>query len=498
MMNNNLPPGVILAGILLLLLPCLTCYGEMLATISEDVETEFATYHPIIVNIVPNAPQFIVEPDFSNVSNFSRFEFTDAQKEKLRTHGFVAVHSGLLEMYDVYKNCELNNIPVFVTVDAMLHVFHEQFDYILKTLEKEQFLSDITALTNAMLTGSVDDHTTAVNADVKEAARYNVAYFAVVKKLVEGSYVPPAYVQSLVDSELSLINALDGWTSSPIFVGSHDYSQFTVRGHYEGDSDLEKYFKAMMWYGYMRFSINDVDPWVAIPEEALRRMILQGLLVTRLTHKLAVSTEDAYDVWNRIYQPTVFFVGKTDDINVDAFDEAARAVYGDDYKNLSPDQLGEATNLDSFVALVNALPGHRIGDDLSKSFRFIGQRFIPDSYITEVTSTTGRMPYGLDVMSVLGSQRAYEILRDVYADIPPQLDSLRDEFAALEDEVWAQNLYWNWLYCLMPLLEIKGEGYPPFVQTTAWQDKDLAAAFGSWAELRHDTMLFAKQSLYAG
>lgn len=498
-MKNDLPSGVILVCIVLLLLPSPTCHAEMLATITEDVATTFATYHPIIVNIVPNAPQFTIEPDFSNVSNFSRFEFTDAQQEKLRTYGFVAVHSGLLEMYDVYKSCEMNSIPVFVTVDAMLHVFHEQFDYILKTIEKEQLLSDITALTDAVLIGSVDDYTTAVNADVKEAARCNVAYFAVAKKLLDDSYVPPAYVQALVNSELSLINSHDGWTSSPLFIGSHDYSRFMVRGHYEGDADLEKYFKAMMWYGYMRFSINNIDPFgIVIPEAALRRMILQGLLATRLAHKLAVSTENAHDVWNRIYQPTVFFVGKTDDINVDAFDETARSVYGDDYKNLSPDQLGQTTNLDSFIALVNALPGHRIGDDLSKSFRFMGQRFVPDSYITEATSTTGRIPYGLDVMTVLGSQRAYEILRDVYSDIAPEFEDLQDEFAALEDEVWAQNLYWNWLYCLMPLLEIKGEGYPPFVQTAAWQDKDLAAALGSWTELRHDTLLYAKQSEYAG
>jgi hypothetical protein len=498
-MNTYLPLSTIVACVLLVLFASAVCYGEMLATITEDVETEFATYHPIIVNIVPKARQFTIEPDFSNVHNFSRFDFTDAQKEKLRTHGFVAIHSGLLEMYDVYKDCEMNNIPVFVTVDAVLHVFHEQFDYILKTLEKEQFLSDITALTDAMLTGSVDDYTTAVNADVKEAARHNVAYFAVAKKLLDGTYVQPSYVQSLVDSELSLINAHGGWTGSPLLVGSHDYSQFIVRGHYEGDADLEKYFKAMMWYGYMRFSINDIDPFgIAIPEATLRRMILQGLLVTRLAHKLGVSTENAYDVWNRIYQPTVFFVGKADDINVDAFDQTAKSVYGDDYKNLSPDQLGQATSLDSFIALANALPGHKIGDDLSKSFRFMGQRFVPDSYITEVTSTSGRMPYGLDVMTILGSQRAYEILRDVYSDVPSELEDLQDEFAALEDELWAQNLYWNWLYCLMPLLEIKGEGYPPFVQTTAWQDKDLAAALGSWTELRHDTLLYAKQSVFLG
>ena len=57
-----------------------------------------------------------------------------------------------------------------------------------------------------------------------------------------------------------------------------------------------------------------------------------------------------------------------------------------------------------------------------------------------------------------------------------------------------ENLYWNWLYGLRPLLEEKGEGYPSFMQTEAWVDKDIHAFLGSWAELRHDTILYAKQS----
>ena len=59
---------------------------------------------------------------------------------------------------------------------------------------------------------------------------------------------------------------------------------------------------------------------------------------------------------------------------------------------------------------------------------------------------------------------------------------------------WAQNLYWNWLYTLLPLLEPKGEGWPVFMQNQAWTDKSLNTALGSWAELRHDTILYAKQS----
>jgi len=39
-----------------------------------------------------------------------------------------------------------------------------------------------------------------------------------------------------------------------------------------------------------------------------------------------------------------------------------------------------------------------------------------------------------------------------------------------------------------------GEGYPLFMQSEAWVDKQLSTALASWTELRHDTILYAKQS----
>jgi hypothetical protein len=38
-----------------------------------------------------------------------------------------------------------------------------------------------------------------------------------------------------------------------------------------------------------------------------------------------------------------------------------------------------------------------------------------------------------------------------------------------------------------------GEAYPAFMQTQAWARKDLHTALGSWTELKHDTILYAKQ-----
>ncbi|WP_292372725.1 DUF3160 domain-containing protein, partial [Methanosarcina sp. UBA411] len=72
-----------------------------------------------------------------------------------------------------------------------------------------------------------------------------------------------------------------------------------------------------------------------------------------------------------------------------------------------------------------------------------------------------------------------------------KMDSEFSNFSAAD---WNRNLYWSWLYSLQPLLKDYGSGYPTFMQTDAWQDKELSTSLASWTELRHDTILYAKQS----
>jgi len=153
-------------------------------------------------------------------------------------------------------------------------------------------------------------------------------------------------------------------------------------------------------------------------------------------------------------------------------------------------------------------------------FRLMGQRFIPDSYMfsnlvgaytgsyegdqkpfTLVISGAGPIrgfPRGLDVMALLGSDRSRELLDELddsnYAYYDRQYGALEAEFNSFDAAEWNKNLYWSWLFALKPLLDDHGAGYPTFMQTDAWQDKELTTALASWAELRHDTILYAKQS----
>ena len=98
-------------------------------------------------------------------------------------------------------------------------------------------------------------------------------------------------------------------------------------------------------------------------------------------------------------------------------------------------------------------------------------------------------------MAVSGSDRALQIIGEEgdadYERYEESVEALREEFSSAD---WSRNLYWSWLDALRILIEPRGEGYPDFMRTLLWEDRQLQTALASWAELRHDTILYAKQS----
>jgi hypothetical protein len=107
-------------------------------------------------------------------------------------------------------------------------------------------------------------------------------------------------------------------------------------------------------------------------------------------------------------------------------------------------------------------------------------------------------PAGLDIMAIFGSERAKQISDNLgdsqYSDYQSKFEVLKQEVDNLPQDAWFSNLYMNWLYVLQGLLQKPEAGYQTFMTTEAWQDKELNTALASWAELRHDTILYVKQS----
>ncbi len=497
----------------------------------------FAAYRPVPVEVTPAAPAYT--PDLEALSNpqFLR-DLNEAQKAALQENGFVVVPRGYRQIYTLYQQARERNIPIFVTTDAVLHTFHILYNYALRLAEKEHFIADLKALSAAMLQAAVADDQ-ATSDLLREAARQNMAFFAVGLRLLDPQAQVPEAVRSLVEQELALIAEHAGIACSPTWGQGcakadcarqphicEDYSQYVPRGHYTRNEDFQRYFQAMMWYGRMSFHLN-----TPADAEAARRETRAALLILRALHNARIGEDSALDVWERIYEPTAFFVGSADDLTPYDYAALAQQVYGG-----LPDlaALADESRLDAFLREARKLrPPAILGgyvtdqqkpEEVTLSFRFMGQRFVPDSYVFQqlVYNRVGRyrgsgrpftltfspagpirgVPRGLDIPSALGSRRALEILTaegdSDYEGYAEQLARVQEEFSSLPPEQWTANLYWNWLHTLRPLLEIKGEGYPYFMRSPAWADQDLHTWLGSWSELRHDTILYTKQSYTVG
>jgi hypothetical protein len=69
----------------------------------------------------------------------------------------------------------------------------------------------------------------------------------------------------------------------------------------------------------------------------------------------------------------------------------------------------------------------------------------------------------------------------------------------LMDDHKAENLYYAWLYALQPMLKpIESDKVAACLRSNDWMHKQMATALASWAELRHDTILYVKQSYTPG
>ncbi len=472
--------------------------AQMIADLRADVATPFGTYHPYLVSVRPTIPAITVAPDFSNVANFSRFQFTENEFHFLRSNHFVVSPrrtregTGYREMYDIYNEARELGIPILVTTDAMLHTFHLVFDRVLKTCEERHFYGLLGSMLSELYAETLAQQIAATDTLARWALWRNLEYLNVARSLFDTTFVPQTTI-GLCQQELDLIAQHAPFTSSPIFEYAEDYTQYIVRGHYTQSDSLRRYFNTMMWLGRMTY------------DRLNRGYTLGAILLTQALLRAQIDVHPVLDDWHDIYQTTVFFVGKSDDLGPDQYAQIAYQVYGGSFLGSSPNDLAKRDLLAQFQQLAQDLPGPKIEyPGQPPGFRLMGQRFIPDSYVLDELvfdklPDPRFMPTGLDVMAVLGSARALELLQQTpdwtsFPSYPAKLNALRQEFAAYSAATWAQNVYWNWLYCLMPLLYAKGEGYPSWMQTLAWLDKDLLAALGSWAELRHDTILYAKQS----
>lgn len=515
---------------------------------------------PVLQKLAINNPLL----DVVNLSDFDE-GLTARDRRYLAANSFVAGGSPFRQMYDAYEETDYEELPIFVTTDSVLHLNHLVFDYLLRGVETEHMMPEIVAVAQHYLIASLAQMKSS-SPPVAHAAEGNAAFFAVAARLAMGAvatgeitappmspkddplamdrdalrartihkqqallqqwtaplkatlaHLPPQ-VASKVDAELALITLHAGLEESPVFGGKLsgvgdpdaplvdtriDYSDFIPRGHYSRSEILRRYFLTTRWLSGA--------PFRATPDGARRSLLIMAATDAASRAKL-----------DRVLHVMSVFVGDADDADMAAYAPLAKKVYGG---IPAPAVLADEAKIKDFIALAEKLPAPRIAASRGKAFRFLPQPYTPDSEIMQGlvydrnppdVGTEAQPRYfalGLDVMGVLGSDRARQILDKTqfqgsffnfklketqYEGYDAQYTALRKRYRAMTEGEWNRNLYTRTLHSLLPLLQPKPQRAFKFTQNQAWTDKNLNTALGTWAELKHDTMPKMPVAIEAG
>ncbi len=469
---------------------------------AEEPKSSFSPYKEVPVSLPGAYKGYTLPVRAADIANLAQFKLPTGKIEALTQTGFFVAPGTSKEFFQLYDEGLYDRVPTFITTDSMLHVFHLIFDKVLRDLEQKRFEPDIRALSTGCRIEAERLYRELKDTELAEPSRHVLAYFSVAESLlVPGSPVPPA-VADLVKGELSLINGAAGLGTSVVFpTMTEDYSQYIPRGHYTKSETLKRYFKAMMWYGRITFRLKN-------PDETK-----MALLVTYiLKHAKAADGTPVSTLWERVYEPTSFFVGGSDDPSYREYGALADTVFG---AGALPEKFGDEKLLARFIDEAKKLPAPRINsmwvtifentEEATRGFRLMGSRFVIDAYIFEnliwrrvgTIDNPRMLPSPLDVMAALGSKEAYAILdkegETKYKNYKENMAAMKTEITALPGDSWTRTLYSAWLYAMMPLLDQKDARYPAFMRTEKWAAKDLNSAVGSYTELKHDTILYAKQ-----
>jgi hypothetical protein len=431
--------------------------------------------------------------------------------ETLESQGFVVVPDRNRLMHPVYQTFGYDAGQVyFVTTDAAYHHLHLAFSKLLRDLEQEELLPILETLLIGLVDEARAQRDELAGTGLADLADRAVQLYEAATTLA-GLDVGP--IGPLAQAEVALAEEAIALTESPI-TGLHpgdperslgslvDYSLFKPRGHYTRNAELERYFRAMSLLGNENFPVGYGDT-----------MLLAALAARPLTER-----PDLVEAWTLVYEPTAFLVGMADDYT--PFELAT------ELDALAPGWRDDPTLVDEDAAAEAGralLRLRQVGiDEDAASVRTMGVRFVVDSYVFDQLRSpfVGHPGSGrgyaspLDLVAAFGSDLAYRIMDEEgyltgeWADVSltdpdtgehwtnydDQLGMLTGMLSAREPSDWAATVYDAWLYALEPVWTRHGTAYPDFMRSEAWERKDLQTGLGSYTELKHDTVLYAKQS----
>lgn len=470
--------------------------ADLNALLGYDVEKLFNTKEVKDfedIDIETNVKPYEVPKNYKMIHGFAQDEYSKSYNEHIMQNiindGFFINYEKFEQPFSLYEMNQYTFGNSFITTDSIVHLYHIIYLGMMEEMEQNSLKQKFIALSKNCLDNAINDYKEA-KGDDKNLTLRNAALFLCALDLLEADYdgEAPSEVRDLADKELENIKA-EGNAVSNITGEEIDYSQFKARGNYTKNENLKKYFKVNMLYSQELVHLENPDESINL--EALK----QAILISRTMLK----DETSFKLWQDIYKPISFLVENTEDttpidiyksISTATKENTIEAVLADNVVNAVADEIKNKEN-------------PKIKPDSGKVFAFLPQRAVVDNtWLQNLVDTRPQsqrpVVSGVDLMALLGNSLAerltltnednlkWDEFKEKYEETKAMVDARTDK----EEKA---NIYRTWLWVLKAFNNEYGEGYPDFMKSEKWQYKDLNTALASWAQLKHDTILYAKE-----
>ena len=425
------------------------------------------------------------------INPYQLTEMNPKLKSALAKNGFGIIRADHEQLFQVYERNAYQVFPSFVTTDLYLQLFHIYFDCMLRRVEEGMLSEKIATLCDQLYELFKQKSVLSSDSRIVEAAEWNMTYFAIARALIKGeplTGVPSKYTDMAADEMRNIMDETDGYSDFLEYKRvKFAYSLFRPRGHYTRTDGLKRYFKTMMWLQDVPFG-TDID----------HQLVRAALLAETVTENANV-----LKTYEEVFTPVTFLIGEPDNVTITQVSDIMR-------KN-GTSALGmvqRAEGLEKVRQAVDALGEKqtRIRPVFERTshvkINLMPQRYTPDAEVLLKTvdydnePTLRDVPSGLDVMAALGSASAENILiKELGTDKkwPGFVAELASMKKRMKEVKWNASVYNSWEEALAVLNNANDNRWPYFMKTNAWGKKTLNASLASWAELKHDAILYAKQ-----
>ena len=435
------------------------------------------------------------------INPFQLKEFDSKLYNMLGKNGFAIVPAEHNQLFHVYEKNDYADFPSFVTTDLYLQLFHLYFDCVLRDVE-EKHLDSLMIVFSSQMEAEMKTLTSSQDAEVKAAAEFGQAWFAVASWLFSHDKapasaatlnVPEAYKKMVMEEITKAIDAENGYSDMLEYFPPEEmfgYSLFRPRGHYTRSKVCSRYFRGMMWLQTAHFGTNK-------PSKMKQIALIAN--VFNQQPKLRA-------IYNKVSEPITYLMGTPDNVTLIQVANRIKEM------GLPIEQLlssrKEMANLTKDIEEI-AKRQMRIELKKTRGSKYVvdimPQRYQPDAEALITTTDQDSpvslrpCPKGLDWMAVMGLPGAERILIDElketqrWTGFPKALTTARKRAATTQWEACVAN---QWMYTLQSLGDT-ARSLPYFMQSPQWQKKNLNTALASWAELKHDAILYAKQPMLA-